>query len=663
MAVLGLLDENFEVIYRGRVRGKRAWTIDVKAWAGRASRLLLESGDFLLLESGDFLLLEGTFNDSAASSITYIDIFDGPDDITLEYGLSVGELWAKVLSSRFTFAALDRDGSIFNLLRASRLAGDGDEDWRVEVYSDDGVYHFEHILNLRQLKSLATNRYGFPAIEFNSYDGSVLSDRQPVLLSDVDSFHGIYRNILSYSLVPLDISYVVGWTANNATAGPSLPRIAIPALNPLTGSVAPDQALEIMSDQYLSRLWMGMDHRWHIAQPFLLGQDLVSGSGGQYFSYVNVDNQPATETDEVLAVAVTDSPTTLIDTDFIDTAEVLGEDIIRRVSLARRESFSAGGSIILNGDPAFEYWPALNELYHYDVPQGSILRDARGRTGFCPQIIPPAGAQSILRYRGLSWPAGAPAFFHITFYWAVDATAGAPGGTDSLEYQVYVRAFDQVNDQDYYWNDAGGAYTTVVTTNMDGPQAIEAAGSNPLTWHQVDITIDEPFPVQGELRIDFLGWDGVGTSVYFYVDDFYTTLQDIDGNDVSEMGLDITFRVIDQLIVRQGISQDYTREQINIESDTDGFPVQALQAAGTWLKLAKMIDHNGDEYFDLARLLFDTITGEDNSQLSRLRGTARRLLPPEDVITYQGTNYLLLSGRLKLIPEFTDGEWIKQPEG
>lgn len=655
MARLGYLDSDFPVIYTGTVRGlRRNWTVELKHYTPGASGSGGSGGSTVTAEPWK--------------------VIDRPGSIMLDYGQAVETFYATVKPSQLSFEVLDPRKEIITVIREARLAGEGDEDFRVRIASNDAVFEWEGILQVRQSETVKTLRYSVPVLRLVAYCGSVLNNNAAIFLDDVSSFHRFYQNTLAFSLVPKSIKYLVEWATTNMEAAASvMPRIRMLGIGPTFDKVMKrTDAILTATNTLLQVVWLGLDNAWHVAQPWLVGKALAAGEGLEVWDYTDKDGQEADEWDEVTQEEQTDTRFVTGETDWVKEPSDLGQNLFSTIDFNRDQGVEGDGRFItLNSDQYFEWWATATNPEHYESIGGfPLTQDSRvSGLGFAMLLTPnPSPGFSIGQQRILYFPRDGAAYFDITFLWAIEDSVGAGGGLNSPAYRIVFAPFDEINDEEYWWT--GSSWSTTPTDLTPATHASQPNGTNPLTYYQEQQVIDVPPPVTGELRIEWYG-DPVLNGDNFLIWDFEVIFVDSSGSQTQSMNSALTLREPETLAFRQGEGLTFNRKIVDFkDSDLlggDEYEIEVLRISSSlvrsWVPVARWISQRlADEYSDLSKMIFDWVASDDNILLRRLRGQLRHIAPPEQIVTYLGTDYFQLSSRIDILREITDADWIEQPD-
>lgn len=627
MATLGDLRSGFITVFVGYVMGRRRWK----------------------------LCIDEFFDDPGSAPSA--GIIYPEKDLRLYYGKSRNDLWSGSIASSLRLRFFDPSGGLFSRLLAARLAGEDDTKFRARIRSTDGLYSWEGWLRLDTTDQALSSKTGRRITEVYCYDGLAEPGSIPTLAGEEgECFHGTARNVLSYSIAPLDIRYLMEFTGTNIGAGaitshldvsPRRASFVLPV--PLTRAEAFEESIRYL----LCRAWQGMNATWYVAQPWMMGRNLSAGEGGEVFSYVPYD-------------AGADVQSEVTSADIVSRSFTLRETLSERK--AKRRIYSLIASYELERSTSrdwlesqfqqnYQFTKWDGDTFRYGSQTGDITFDNRGQFSSSMEFGPSAEWENERHI----FDAGEEVYFEVNFVWMAERDGGS--GDKHFEFEIMIEATEPGDSDRYLQSDGTWIAATVTLTTSD--ETPDANGSPALTEHETTVQSIEPIPVRGRLKVL---WRNPDANDRLFLTRYWIRPITAGGDALNNLSWTATIRRLDGSgEARAGDTLRRESKVINLGQQaallSDGGVNVFNDTLGDFEQLSRWVRLSDPavSYADMMELQGSIILSDETARLREIEGPMRGIHPPEDVPVFECVPYVWLEGFIDLIPEITEARYAEKP--
>lgn len=452
---------------------------------------------------------------------------------------------------------------------------------------------------------------------------------------------------------------------------------------------------------FLFRVWQGLDGRWHVMQPSMIGKSAAKLQGGEYWQY-----RPDDEWDGLgymNHVGIDNTPITADADNLSADAELSAEDPIARISVNYADDLRValntvdgsedgmagdrvqGPAMNLVRDGFFGRWETDFQPTFYEVENGSGGNDVQRETTVTlagadsAEIMPQGKVKTKLPFIEGS----TERFIQFQFYAAQRNTD--VGGTDETqrhEFEIILHG----ETQDWYVTGAGTYSDTWASISTDDYYSQPTSGGTGIQWfHHFVRTVELP-PETGWFEIILKGCyynstsgaTGPGditqqTTHTVTVDDVGAFPVDDAGAVDNEIDVHLTFELdsaADQVGEHLEIEREWFNWQAYRYNDADGGRAQYAPTIEfwdgsflDWIQFPAWLEAGGvDEYHTLAEMqVREGWFKQMPRTVDKVRGTIAEAAPPEKAIYVAEVDkyFMALNVTINVVHWLTEGQWIE----
>lgn len=607
---------------------------------------------------------------------------------------------------------LDEGRGLFDDMKAARDAGASDRKYKLVLTA--GPVTWRGYVQLKNIRTFVHWQYLVPTIRIQAADGLGKANRMqlPVAGSD-SSIHSVFRQTLAYELLPLDILYGFRWrpsteptpgdaiqTDPNQGEDPYVPRTGLPAV---FSTYPPEERLKTVTDNFLLRVWQGLDGRWYVMQPNMIGKTAARLEGGELWEYRPPEEEVAGSRGYIKHVGIDNTPITADETNFELESELSAEDPAARITVSFSDDLRVGLNTVdgsekgMAGDkvqgPAmnlvrdgfFSHWQSDYDATYYEEVNGSggndVVRDTVVYVAGsdAAEIHPQGKVKARLPYV----QGGEETFLQFQFYATQRNTAD--GGTDETqrhEFEIILHG-----DSQDWWLQSDGTFSGSWASISTGDYYSQpTSGGTGIQWAHFFVRTVEAPPESGWFEIVLKGCyynstsgaTGPGditqqTTHTVTVDDLGAFPVTDDGAIDNEYGGEVEFKtnqLTDPVGAHLEIERDWFNWQTYRYNDADSGRVQYAPtvqfwdgATLDWIQYPDWLEAgSANRYHTLAEMQVRQGWFKQMPRLlDKVEGELMQVAPPEKAIylASEGKTFMALNLTIKLIEWTTEGQWIE----
>ncbi|MGI9331681.1 MAG: hypothetical protein ACR2RL_00855, partial [Gammaproteobacteria bacterium] len=594
-----------------------------------------------------------------------------------------GTLARGIMAGEATLQLLDPNRAVYDHITGARELGAEDKDFRVHIATaDDDSVSLWGIVRIKNISTPEAVWTSVPVTEIQIYDGLLDSDRliaqSPQILELIDILSLKYGPFSADRALPVaTLDYRTDFTTGNAAAGFPFPvgLVMTFAKEKYKNERLWSKIVSFWTHITWSRLWQGLDGRFHLEQPHLTGR---AGSVIRVSPYTP-SFEAVAETTVQLTRESFGSGQERFDRTLHDP--VVAVEIDRAYSdhadpnalLSYFYTLLRAGSFDSDDNRALEHWKPGQ------LAGGSGEIDSRGDQGDCLLL-----GDDEANEQALPWLAADQRFYlQLRLKYALENVSTS--GTHKAHLRIRYEPYDTVAGQTVYVQVEGAAgdnvslsLTTTNTVITSAAQSLSAGGADPLTWHDWFLTLKQNTPFPGRYVVELLGSSALGDSGYnTCFDSVQAYIAQPDSDDGTGKPARTTenrfktllrkFAASDAPLIGQTVTLDLEIPHI---SGLEGFSVFDVDEKKlyqhtdfTSTPTTYSVNHfsyAGIDYTDPAEMDFAYLKGFSGSFREVLEGIIKGLRPPEVPFRdLDGQAFTMLSGSLDFIEETTAGRWIE----
>ncbi len=381
-----------------------------------------------------------------------------------------------VLMSRFTFAALDRDGAIYDTLVAASASGTA-EAYRVTLTGSDGSSWTGLVRLDVAERSLDVTRGR--TVEMAAVCGLVYGSERPATFGATTVYGQLIGQLIGGSTsglygtapvgVELPVRFAQSWrSVVDASAAKGFDKLF---LNSLAGWLDDSGAIDTTSTEVLRQLldafglraWQGLDGVWHVCERVMIGESVPAAStdamlvGSPFDASAPTITRPA-----VSAQERTITPGELARDGMLFTVDRIGGvRLVREIPAVLSGGVPLPFSVVKDG--TFIDCPANVATRWTASPAGTLVTQAVG-SGRAMRLDP-----GVTATQPTAWVEAGTAVYPYLLFQA----ATVPGASPASNLYIHIRHrvyLDPADDSERLYLDRAGTWATATDRGwIDGP--------------------------------------------------------------------------------------------------------------------------------------------------------------------------------------------------